>query len=52
MRVRRKSIFSKTSVPEKLQVQKFQEIKHGCSHQKDLKKNGSTGNVTGVPTKI
>ena len=52
MGVMRRSIFSKTSVPERSQVQKFQEIKLGCSHQKDLKKNGSTGNATGALTKI
>ena len=52
MGVMRRSIFSKASVPEKLQVQKFQEIKLGCSHQTDLRKNGSTGNATGAPTEI
>ena len=48
----RRSIFSKASVPEKLQVQKFQEIKLGCSHQTDLRKNGSTRNTTGAPKEI
>ena len=51
MGVMRRSISSKASVLERSQVQKFQEIKHGCSHQIDLRKNGSTGNVTSVPTK-
>ena len=52
MGIRRRLIYSKASVPERSQVQKFQEIKHGCSHQTDLRKNGSTGNVTGALTKI
>ena len=51
MRIKRRSIFSKPFVPEKLQVQRFQRFKHGCSHQIDLKKSGSTGNATGAPTK-
>ena len=52
MRVIRRSISSKASVPERSQVQKFQEIKPLCSHLTDLRKNGSTGNATGAPTKI
>ena len=52
MGVMRRSTSSKVSVPEKLQVQKFQEIKPSCSHLIDLRKNGSTGNATGAPTKI
>ena len=52
MGVMRRSIFSKASVPESSQVQKFQEFKHGCSHQTDLKKNGSIGNATGAPIEI
>ena len=51
MGVMRRSISSKAFVPERSQVQKFQEIKHSCFHLTDLRKNGSTGNATGVPTK-
>ena len=51
MGVMRRSISSKASVPERLPVQKFQEIKPSCSHLIDLRKNGSIGNATGVPTK-
>ena len=52
MGVMRILIYSKVSVPERSQVQKFQEIKLFCSHQIDLRKNGSTGNAIGAPTKI
>ena len=47
-----KPTFSKAFASESVQVQKFQEIKPSCYLLIDLKKNGSTGNVTGAPTKI
>ena len=52
MGVMRRLIYSKASVPERSQVQKFQEIKLLCSHLTDLRKNGSIGNATGAPTKF
>ena len=52
MGVMRRLIYSKASVPERSQAQKFQVFKLLCSQLTDLKKNGSTGNATGALTKI